>query len=180
MKVKEFKQQYFGGLERAKTHWDAKRKCHVPDQPKQGYLTRAVRSFYSNLSETKPDSPEIKNACILAKRCNEKLEKGDFEDGVALKKFRTTGGGRKPQAPEVREALFQWFIDVRTSLKAQLPKPLFLLKAKKFHKDWVQQHPDTPEKEKLQFSNRWVKGWELEYEVLLREPNKRYSISKED
>ena len=63
---------------KGKTHWDAKRKCHVPDQPKQGYLTRAVRSFYFDL--------EIKYACKLAKRCYEKLEKGDFEEGVALKK----------------------------------------------------------------------------------------------
>ena len=55
LKVKEFKQQYLLELEalKDKTHWDTKRKCHVPDQPKQGYLTRAVRSFYSNLSEPK-------------------------------------------------------------------------------------------------------------------------------
>ena len=59
------------------------------------------------LSEAKSDSQEIKNACKLAKRCYEKLKKGDFEDGLALKKFRTTGGGRKSRAPEVREVLFQ-------------------------------------------------------------------------
>ena len=82
------------------------------------------------------------------------MEKGDFEVGVALKKFRTTGGGRKSRTLEVREALFQWFIDVRTSLKARLPKSLFLLKAKKFYEDWLQQHPDTAEEEKLQFSNQ--------------------------
>ena len=108
------------------------------------------------------------------------MEKGDFKDGVALKKFRTTGGGQKSRSPEVREALFQWFIDVRTSLKAWLPKSLFLLKAKKFYKDWLQQHPDTPEEEKLQFSNQWVRSWELEYGVSLRKPNKWYLISKKD
>ena len=124
LKVQEFKQQYLLELEalKGKTHWDAKRKCHVTDQPKQGYLTRAVRSFYSNLSGAKSDSQEIKNACKLAKRCYEKLKRGDSEDGAALKTFRTTGGGRKSRAPEVREALFQWFIDVRTSLNALLPK----------------------------------------------------------
>ena len=127
MKVKEFKQQYLLELEALKsnTHWDAKRKCHVPGQPKQGYLTRAIRSFCSNLSEAKSGSQEIKNACKLAKRRYEKLEKGDSEDGIASKKFRTTGGDRKSRAPEVRKALFQWFINVRTSLKARLPKSLF-------------------------------------------------------
>ena len=53
----------------------------------------------------KSDSQEIKNACKLSKRCYEKLQKSDFEGDVALKKFRTTDGGRKPRAPETREAL---------------------------------------------------------------------------
>ena len=53
LKVKEFKQQYLLELEafKGKTNWDDKRKYHVPDQPKQGYLTRTVQSFYSNLSD---------------------------------------------------------------------------------------------------------------------------------
>ena len=48
-KVKEFKQQYLSELEalKGKTHYDYKRKRHVPDQPKQGCVTAAVRSFYS-------------------------------------------------------------------------------------------------------------------------------------
>ena len=50
LKVKEFKQQYLLGL-KGKTNRDDKRKYHVLDQPKQGYLTRTVQSFYSNLSE---------------------------------------------------------------------------------------------------------------------------------
>ena len=73
------------------------------------------------------------------------------------------------------KALFQWFIDARTSLKPRLPKSLFLLKFKKFY-----EHPDTPEEEKLQSSNQWAKGWELEYGILLQKPNKWHSISKED
>ena len=30
-----------------------------------------------------------------------------------MKRFRDNGGGRKCKAPEVREALFKWFINVR-------------------------------------------------------------------
>ena len=60
-KVKEFKQQYLSELEalKGKTHYDNKRKRHVPDQPKQGYVTAAVRSFYSNLKNLKSDSQEM-------------------------------------------------------------------------------------------------------------------------
>ena len=55
-----------------------------------------------------------------------------------------------------------------------------MLKAKDYYKDWLQQHPGTPVEEKLQFSNQWIKGWEQEYGISLRKPNKRYSISKEN
>ena len=56
------------GLEALKdrTHYDYKRKRHVTDQPKQGYVAAALRGFYSNLKSSKPDSQEMKNACNLA------------------------------------------------------------------------------------------------------------------
>ena len=109
----------------------------------------------------------MKNACKFYKRCLEKLESGDFVDGVAKKKFCSVDGGRKAHALQVREALFQWLVDVRTSLKAQLPKALFLLQGKILYADWLQQHPHTPEEEQLKFSNQKIKGWELEYGVSL-------------
>ena len=58
LKVNEFKEQYLVEVEalKGKTQWDAKRKRHVPYQLKLGYLTKAVRSFYSNLSNAKSDS----------------------------------------------------------------------------------------------------------------------------
>ena len=46
-----------------------------------------MRNFYPNLKEAKSDSQDMKNACKFAKRCLEKLENGDFEDGVAKKSF---------------------------------------------------------------------------------------------
>ena len=103
---------------RGKTHWDPKRKRHVQDTPKQSYLAKAVRRFYVNLKDVLSNSQEMKNVCKVAKRCYEKLGNGDFEDCVSRKKFRSLGGGQKAFAAEVRNELFQWFIDVRTSLHA--------------------------------------------------------------
>ena len=97
---------------------------------------------------------------------------------VLLKKSCSVGDGRKARALEVREGLFQWFVDLRTSLKAALQKDLFLLQAKTFYADWLLQHPDTPEEEQLKFSNQWIKVLELEYGFSRRHPNKRYSISE--
>jgi len=160
LKVKDCKAEYIAEQEsmRGKTHWDPKRKRHVQDTPKQSYLAKAVRSFYVNLKDVLSNSQEMKNVCKVAKRCYEKLGNGDFEDCVSRKKFRSLGGGQKAFAVEVRNELFQWFIDVRTSLNARLPKALFPLQANKIYEDWLQQHPDTPEEEQLQFSNQWIKG----------------------
>ena len=178
LKVKECKAEYVAGLEsmRGKTHWDPKRKRHVEDTPKQGYLAKAVRSFYINLKDVLSNSQEMRSACKVAKRCYEKLENGGFEDGVSRKTFLSLGGGRNARAVEVRDELFEWFIDVGTIFNARLPKALFLLQAKQFYEDWLQQHPDTPEEKKLQFSNQCFKGSVEEYGVSLCKPNKRYSI----
>ena len=85
---------------RGKTYWDPKRERHVKDAPKQGYLAKAVRSFYVNLKDVLSNSEEMKNACKVGKSCYGKLDNGDFEDGVSRKTFRSLGGGRKTRAVE--------------------------------------------------------------------------------
>ena len=94
-------------------------------------------------------------------------------------KKRAVGGGRKSKAPEVRNALFSWFVDVRESLKGRLPRRMFKLKANQMYEEWLLENP-TPESEKLKFGDQWIKMWESEYGISLRKPNKRYSIKKED
>ena len=79
--------------------------------------------------------------------------------------MKTYDGGRKSEVVEVRENLFQCFIDVRTGLKARLPKALFRLQANKFYKDWLKQNLNTEDEDKLQFSNQWIKEWVQEYGV---------------
>ena len=51
---------------------------------------------------------------------------------MSVKKIRTFGGSRKCKAVEVWKNLFQWFMDLRTSLKPRLPKSLFRLPANNF------------------------------------------------
>ena len=74
---------------------------------------------------------------------------------------------------------FSWFIDVRETLKELLPLRLFKLKAQQQHTDWLTQNP-VPLSDQLKFGNTLIQGWEEEYGVSLRKPNKRYSIKKED
>ena len=74
---------------------------------------------------------------------------------MSVKKIRTFGG-RKSKAVEVRENLFQWFIDVKINLKVQLPWSLFRLQHNKFFEDWLKENPNTVDEDKLklQFSNQ--------------------------
>ena len=48
---------------------------------------------------------------------------GSVIEGYSLKnRFRESGEGHKAKAPEVYDALFEWFLDVRRELKDRLPK----------------------------------------------------------
>ena len=73
----------------------------------------------------------MKTARKFTKCCLKQLENSDFEDGVA-KKFHSVGGCRKARALLIREVLFQWFVDLRSSLKTRLLKALFFYKLRNF------------------------------------------------
>ena len=56
-------------------------------------------------------------------------------------------GGRKCKAPEVREAMFEWFINVQGVLKGHLP----------FDFEWLKQQPEpVSEQDQLKFSKHWI------------------------
>ena len=118
----------------------------------------------------------------MTKKCHDKAEEGQLDNFLEnLKKlFRAAGGGHKTKVPELRVTLFKLFIDKRTYLSARLPRSLFLLKAQGFYQDWLKQHPDTTDAEKLRFYKSWIKTWPKEFDLLLKFPNKSFSISKTD
>ena len=95
------------------------------------------------------------------------------------KRKRATGAGRKAKTPQVRQALFSWFVDVRETLKGRLPRRLFKLKANQLYEEWLEQN-SVPENGKVKFSKCWIKGWENEYGISLRKPNKQFSMKKND
>ena len=179
--VERYKHEYGEEVKKneGKTRYDARKKKHVPIIPKGGFVAKAVRNFYSDLKDVRNDDENFDRALKLAKRSYQEIDK--LRDGSTHepKKKRAFGGGRKVKAPEVKEALFNWFIYVLESLKGRLPRRLFKLKANQLYGDWLMNNP-TPEKEMLKFGNHWIKDWENEYGISLRKPNKRFSISKED
>ena len=99
----------------SKKHWDPKRKKMVQKIPTEGYLAKAVRHYYDDLKEIPGRDPKMLKAKQLARRAFDSQEK--FDEEPSKKKFRLEGAGRKAVAPEFRDELFEWFIDVRTALK---------------------------------------------------------------
>ena len=154
--------------------------------PKDGYLACAVREYYSDMATVRNGDPRFTRAVKLALRCYKDTakERDGLENEKTKKKFRKPGGGRKTRVTNIRDSLFEWFVDVRTSLKAWLPKKMFLLKCKELYTTWLGQQSDVVqaehEKRYVMFSKMWLKGWMRDYKVSLRHPNKRFNIKQGD
>ena len=164
---------------KGKTKYDYKRKRHVPIKPSTGFIAKAVRQFYGDLKDAKNNDVDFVRAVKLASRSYNEIDSLRDPSSCPPKKVRSQGAGRKRKAPEVRISLFNWFIDVRETLKGRLPRRIFKMKANQLYEEWLTQNP-VPENERLKFSNQWIKEWQQEYGISLRKPNKKYSIKKED
>ena len=166
--------------------YNEKRKKHTQRMPAEGYVSRAVRDFYPDLKSKKHNDPQLAAAVKLGKRCYDAALKAEQDEEIttpALKsKYRQPGAGRKRVAPEVRQALYDWFINIRGALHARLPLSLFKAQANQFFEEWFAQQSEEVKAEQttLVFSNRWLKGWMREFGVSLKTPNKRFQIKQAD
>ena len=144
-------------------------------------MARTEREYYSDLKDVKHNDPGLSNALKLGKRCLDSLEADDFTEPPTKVKFRQAVRGSKKSVPEVCETMYNWFIDIRSSLKARLPKSMFKAPCKIFYEQCLsQQEKEVPEEKKIVFSNKWVRGWMQEYNVSLRKPNKRFQMKQTD
>uniref|UniRef100_A0A0L8GRU9 Histone-lysine N-methyltransferase SETMAR n=1 Tax=Octopus bimaculoides TaxID=37653 RepID=A0A0L8GRU9_OCTBM len=146
------KKEYDSELERMKekTHWNIKRKRHVSDTSKQEYLTKAVPVFYSSLAGVENSDRLCDSAVKVAKRCYEKYLKDKLDSAENKSEETFDRVGHKTKSVDVRDALFEWFVDIRTSLHARFLQALFLLKAKKFSKE------QSVERNQVNLKNIWI------------------------
>ena len=105
----------------------------------------------------KHDDNNLSKALKFIKRCHEKYLNDEVDDEESFKKrFRESGGGRKCKAPEVREAMFEWFINVRGVLKGRLPIKMFRSKCPQEYNEWLIQRPEPiPEQDQLKLSKHF-------------------------
>ena len=86
----------------------------------------------------KHDDNNLNKTLKFAKRCHEKYLNDEFVDEEPSKKgFRKSEGGRKCKALEVREAMFEWLINVRGVLNGRLPIKMFRSKCQQVYDEWL-------------------------------------------
>jgi hypothetical protein len=105
------------------------------------------------------------------------------------KRKRARGGGRDPLAKDVRDELFQWFIDTILNVKGRLPASVLIQQAKLLGNDILRFHafevengrasPDAPLPKLPQFNNQWLLRWRKSYGISWRTCNLHYKCSRE-
>ena len=136
---KEYKDEYDLKIKETadKLNYNEKMKKHTKSSPHEGYIALAVREFYQDFKNIKHNDPNLESAINFGNRCYEIVASNEntciIDSQPSKSKYRKPGGGRKATIPDVCEALFEWFIDVRSSLKARLPRKMFKTQCKVFY-----------------------------------------------
>lgn len=95
------------------------------------------------------------------------------------RKNRVSTQGAPHKALPVREALFQWFVDIRGAVAGRLPHKIVLAQARLLLDKYVSsslEHGHAPRVPKL--NSCWLNRWRTTYGVSFRKPNRRYKMSR--
>lgn len=98
---------------------------------------------------------------------------------AALRMRRKGTQGAPFKCAVIREALFDWFVDIRTSVATNITPRLVLMKAKELGEIALAQMRKSGEYTPLLVLDRgWLLRWKRDYGVTLRKPTQRYKCSK--
>ena len=86
-----------------------------------------MRAIFNDLKDKESDDADFRSAKKFVTRCLEKFDNKDFEieGNNSTKNYRRMVAGPPTKAVELRQSMFDYFIDVRCSLKGRLPRELF-------------------------------------------------------
>ena len=162
---------------------ERERKKRVYPFTQNRFIQPTVPEILTDLKEETCDTTDFKSATKFVSRCLEKLDRGEFdaEENSRSDKYRVLGAGKPKYAVEVRQALFSFFIDVRTSQKGHLPQSILISEPKQIYNEYFdikRQSGEMPDQ--LKFTNQWLNEWCKEYRISLKHPYKCFSISNAD
>ena len=82
------------------------------------------------------------------------------------------------KCPELRELLWDWFVDIRASIKGILSPKMAMCKAKEILEQILQQQRAHGAYSAMpQITRQWLLRWKRDFGVSLRKPNARYKCS---
>ena len=94
--------------------------------------------------------------------------------------LRSRGAGPLYKAPELREALFDWFVDIRASLACALTPRFVLYKAKELAANMLASMRQCGVYTPLpKLTPRWLLRWRHSVGISLRKPNSRVKASRQ-
>ena len=110
------------------------------EEDQKKVLSRAVREYFPNLKNAKSNDRSFLKALQMARRSYKNIINPSFEPPPKKFKqtFRVNGkSGPNMKVPEVRDGLYKWVVDIRSALKGQLPRSMFVAMAEKLQNDWI-------------------------------------------
>ena len=118
-----------------------------------------MREVFTDLKDEESVTNDFKSATKFVSHCLEKLQRGDFalEENCGRNKYQLMGAEPKNRALEVRHALFDYFVDIRSSPNRLLPQLILLSKAKQLYEEYCELKRHTEDKpEALKIIRQWL------------------------
>ena len=121
--------------------WNPKKRKWTKPASQIGYKALTVRNMFTDTKDEVSKTSDFKSCVKIFGCCENLLEAGQFDVGGndVAGKFRVLEAGAPKKFVEVRKALFKYLIDTRSTLKARLPKGLFLAKTKSLYEEYCEQ-----------------------------------------
>jgi hypothetical protein len=139
-------------------------------------VPKKLRQFVLRCEQLYQKSPEI----IIKPGRNYKRKAHTMKTSFAKRRRLHGLQGRPTMCPELRDALFQWFVDARSSVKGRLWTRTEKAVAAKL-RGVIERHCRAVHKAPPKFpviDGHWLRGWPDEYGVSFKKPTKKFKVSR--
>ena len=147
--------------------------------PAGGVVSKSTRVFIKRCVQL-AESGHVVGAVRIGRSRSAKKTVGTMKTKACLRRRNHGTQGRPQLLPELRVALFQWFIDIRSSVCGRLMGRAVLAQAERLLEeiaDAYAQHGRPPPAAPV-LDKCWLWRWCREFGVNLRKPNLKYKVSR--
>ncbi len=140
-------------------------KAQVKDSRR--YMLRALKALREG------------GAAVAARRRGPGADIAAFSIKFRHRRRRLGHQGRPQKAGLVKELLFEWFCNIKRSVKGRLPAVVVMTKARLLMEEFVAEHLRRGRVAPAAVINSpWLTRWKRQYGVSLRQPNRKWKVSR--